>query len=356
MTEPAAATSTTTHSRPVQRTRRFVLLLLLPFVFLAVSLALYLNGGRFVETDNAYVKADVLPISAEVSGAVTAVFVKANEPVAENQLLFSLDQQPFQVAVDKAQANLARVRTELEALKSSYREKEARIELAESNHKFASREFARQQDLKGRNFVSASALDDLEHAVDLSRQELGVIKLDLKRIAASLGGTIDRPLEQHPTYLAALADLDEARLNLQRVEVRAPLPGVLSKAPLMGQYIHAGNMITALVANDAPWIEANFTETDLTHVHVGQQVSVHIDTYPDHRWRGVVESISPATGAEFSIIPAQNATGNWVKIPQRVPIRVRLEPDADAPDLRAGFSALVEIDTKHKRKLLGFSF
>jgi membrane fusion protein (multidrug efflux system) len=334
---------------------RILLLIFVPLVLLAASLLLYLQGGRFVETDNAYVKADLVPISAEVSGSVSQVFVSANQAVQTNQLLFKLDSQPFEVAGRKAQAHLEQVRTELEALKSSYREKEAQVKLARSNHAFAVRELERQQDLKGKNFISESTLDDLQHAVDVSRQQLEVVKLDLQRIAASLGGDANRPLEKHPAFLTAHADLEEAQLNLRRVEVRAPQPGIVSKAPLVGQYIRAGNIVTALVASDNLWVEANFTEKDLTHIHPGQQVSVRIDTYPDFVWRGVVESISPATGAEFSIIPAQNATGNWVKIPQRVPIRIHLDPGTGAPTLRAGLSAVVEIDTRHRRQLLGMS-
>lgn len=336
--------------------KRLVLLVVVPTLLVIASLVVYMKGGRFVNTDNAYVKADVVPISAEISGLVDEVFVRANEPVEARQLLFILDSQPFQVAVDKADANLARVKTELEALRSSYREKQAQIELAKSNYDFAVRELKRQLDLKGKNFVSASTLDDLQHAVDQSRQQLGVVKLDLQRIAASLGGGLDQPLEEHPSYRAAQADLDEAELNLRRVEVRAPVPGIISKAPMVGQYIRAGNIITSLVATGDLWIEANFTETDLTHVRPGQNVSVHIDTYPDAHWLGSVDSISPATGAEFSIIPAQNATGNWVKVPQRVPVRIRLEPRDDAPALRAGLSAVVKIDTRHQRQLLGMSF
>lgn len=339
-----------------RKAKRLVLLVAVPAVLVLASVVVYMKGGRFVETDNAFVKADVLPVSAEISGVVDHVFVRANEPVQANQVLFTIDSQPFEVAVEKAEANLARVKTELDALRTSYQEKEAQIELARSNYQFAVRELERQKNLKGKNFVSASTMDDLQHAVDQAKRQLGVVKLDLQKIAASLGGGPDRPLEQHPTYRAALADLEEARLNLRRVEIRASAPGIVSKAPLVGQYIRAGNMITSLVATDGVWIEANFTETDLTHVRPGQTVNVHIDTYPEEKWQGRVESISPATGAEFSIIPAQNATGNWVKVPQRVPVRIRLDPQDDAPPLRAGLSAVVEIDTQHQRQLLGMSF
>ncbi|MGQ9425787.1 HlyD family secretion protein [Gilvimarinus sp. F26214L] len=352
MAEESEPNSTSTAGRGT----RILLLVVVPAIVLGGALGIYLHGGRFVETDNAYVKADVVPISAEVSGTISRVHVSANQAVEAGQLLFSIDSEPFAVNVEKARAKLAQVRTELAALQSSYREADARIGLAASNLAFAIRELERQRDLQGRDFVSASALDTLNQQVEVHRREQELVRLDLQRIAASLGGDADRPLEKHPAYRAALADLEEARLQLRRVDVRAPRNGTLSKAPLVGQYIRAGNMITALVCNDQVWVEANLTEKELTHLRIGQVATVELDSYPGRRWHGSVESISPATGAEFSIIPAQNATGNWVKVPQRVPVRIRLESGGDAPPLRAGLSAVVEIDTRHQRKLLGMSF
>lgn len=334
-----------------QQTKRLILLVVIPAGLLLAGLVIYLNGGRYVKTDNAYVKADVVPISAEVSGTITDVPVAENQSVARGDLLFVVDAAPYKVAVRRAQAKLAQVRTELAALQSSYHEKQAEIEMAQTNQAFAKRELQRQIDLKGKNFVSVSTLDDLEHKVETSAQKLKVLKLDLRRIAVSLGGDVNLPLEEHPAYLAALADLQSAELDLKHVKIYAPANGVVSKTPNVGQYVHAGNIVLALVGSSDLWVEANFTETDLTHVRPGQEVSVHIDTYPDRAWKGRVQSLSPATGAEFSVIPPQNATGNWVKIAQRVPVRIAIDMPADAPVLRAGLSAVVEIDTQHERTL-----
>lgn len=333
--------------------KRLILLVVIPAGFLLAGFALYLHGGRFVETDNAYVKADVIPISAEVSGPIIKVLVAENQQVAKGDVLFKLDPDPFKVAVSRAEAKLAQVRTELQALKNSYQEKQAQIEMAESDQAFAQRELQRQIDLKGKNFVSVSELDDLEHRVENSAQRLKVLRLDLQRIAVSLGGDVDAPLEEHPSYRAALADLHQAQLDLKRATVRAPAAGVASKTPNVGQYVHAGNTVLALVGSSDLWIEANFTETDLTHVRPGQSVDIKIDTYPGRQWQGTVDSLSPATGAEFSVIPPQNATGNWVKIAQRVPVRIHVDMPADAPQLRAGLSAVVEIDTQYERTLTG---
>lgn len=339
-----------------RRLKRLVLLVVVPLIAALVVLVIYLKGGRYVETDNAYVKADKVPVSAEVSGAVKEVLVQENQSVAAGQVLFRLDPASFQVAVAKAEAKLAQARTDLAALKASYREKQGEIALARTRYAFALKEQRRQADLAAKHFISPSRLDDARQTADLDAQQIATLEQDLKRIAETLGGSADLPIERHPAYLAALAELQQARLDQTHAEVRAPLPGVVSKPPKPGQYVTAGSTALALVASGNLWIEANFTETDLTHVSPGQAVSIHIDTYPDVEWRGVVESLSPATGAEFSVIPAQNATGNWVKIAQRVPLRIRLDTRPGQPQLRAGLSSSVEIDTGHRRRLFGFAF
>ncbi|MCZ7560743.1 MAG: HlyD family secretion protein [Burkholderiaceae bacterium] len=338
-----------------RRTLRILLLVVVPSIAALVVAVVWLTGGRFVETDNAYVKADKVPVSAEVSGAVAGVMVQENQSVAAGQPLFRLDPAPFRVAVAKAQAKLAQARTDLAAMKASYREQQAQIALARTKLVFAEKEQQRQADLASRNFISASKLDDARQSRQLAADQVVADEQDLARIATALGGGPGVPVERHPAYLGALAELRQAELDLSRVEVRASLSGTVSRLPKPGQYVAAGATAAALVADEAPWIEANFPETDLTWVHPGQRAEVRIDTYPGRVWRGEVESLSPATGAEFSLIPAQNATGNWVKIAQRVPLRVRLDPQPDVPRLRAGLSAVVRVDTGHRRSLFGLS-
>lgn len=336
--------------------KRLVLLVAVPLVAVGVATAVYLAGGRVVETDNAYVKADVVPVSPEVAGTVDAVAVRENQAVAAGQVLFRIDPASFRVAVDRAEAKLSQVRADLAALQAGYREKQAEIALAWTRRGFAEREQRRQADLVSRHFVSASRFDDATQNADVARQQVGALEQDLARIAASLGGSADAPIDRHPSYRAALAELEQARLDLARTEVRASLPGVVSSLPKPGQYVASGGTAMALVASGRLWVEANFTETDLTYVRPGQPATVRVDTYPDVVWKGVVDSLSPATGAEFSVIPAQNATGNWVKITQRVPVRIRLDGATGMPALRAGLSSVVEIDTGHRRSLLGVSF
>ncbi len=341
--------------RPSRRKlKRVILLIVVPLIVVLISLVVYMTGGRYVETDNAYVKAAKVPVSAEVSGTVTDVLVQENQAVRAGQPLFRVDPAPFRVAVDKAEAKLAQVRTDLLALKASYREKQAEIAIARTKLAFAVKDQRRQADLAAKNFISAARLDEARQGADLAAQQIAAMEEDLKRIGETLGGGVDAPIERHPSYLSALAELEQAKLDLSRTEVRASLPGTVGKPPKPGQYVAAGSTAMALVVSGDPWIEANFPETDLTYVHPGQPVVIHVDTYPNVTWQGVVESLSPATGSEFSVIPAQNATGNWVKIAQRLPVRIKLEASSRVQQLRAGLSATVEIDTSHRRRLFGF--
>jgi len=355
MSDTPTSESPTLEPRSRRRRTRLLLLVVAPLIAATIALGFYLEGGRYVSTDNAYVKADKVPVSAEVSGAVKDVLVHENQAVSAGQVLFRLDPAPFRVAVAKAEAKLAQVRTDLSALQASYREKQAEIALARTRLAFANRDQQRQADLVAKHFISASRYDDAKQNTELAAQQIAALEQDLNRIGETLGGSINSDITRHPSYLAAKAELEQAKLDLAHVEVHASLPGTVGKLPKPGQYVTAGTVVTALVASSNMWVEANFPETDLTYVHPGQPVSIRVDTYPGAAWRGVVDSLSPATGSEFSVIPAQNATGNWVKITQRVPVRIRLENRTDSPQLRAGLSTEVEIDTGHRRRLLGLA-
>ncbi|QJR80358.1 HlyD family secretion protein [Alteromonas pelagimontana] len=355
MSEQRVATETVTEAKPKKRRTRLLLMVVVPTLALLVGIAIYLHSGRIVETDNAYVKADKVRISPEVTGIISAVEVSENQHVNQGDVLFQIDPQPFKVAVAKASANLAQVKTDLAALKASYFEKKAELALAESRYAFAQSEERRQTDLLAKNYISGSQFDATKQNSDVARLQIQAVREDLKRIEESLGGRLDSPVEQHPNYMAAKAELESRELDLRRTTVVAPQTGIVHSIPLKGQYLPVGTTAMALVVDDNLWIEANYTETSLTYVQPGQQVQVFVDTYPGVEWLGVVESVSPATSAEFSILPAQNATGNWVKIAQRVPVRIRLEPNANAPKLRAGLSVITEIDTGHQRSLMGIT-
>lgn len=329
-------------------TRR-LLLLSAPLLVGAIALYFYLSGERYVDTDNAYLKADKVMVAAEVSAAVTEVLVADNQVVAKGQPLFRLDTALFVAALDKARARQDRVYNEIRALQAALRSKQAEQGLARTNVAFAEKEFNRQVDLARQHFVSQVQLDDRKHALDLSRQQLLVMEQEIERLLASLNHRIDAPVEEYPAWQEAAAEVAQAQINLDRTTVYAPFDGVVSNVPKPGQHLNAGSPALALVAGHDLWIEANFNETELTHVRPGQAAEIRIDMYPDMRWQGTVTSISPASGAEFSILPPQNASGNWVKVVQRIPVRIALQVQPDAPPLRAGMSTQVTIDTGKSR-------
>ena len=335
--------------------KRLVLLVLIPLLAGVIGTVTYLKGGRIVETENAYLKADKVPVNAEISGVVKEVFVADNQVVKAGDVLFRLDPAPVQIARAKAEAKLLQVRVDLAALKASYRTKQAEINLAKSKQEFAVKEQARQAELLSKNFVSASKFDEAKQNTELAAMQVVALQQDLQRIAESLNGNVNAPFERHPSFLSAKAEFDQNKLDLSRIEIRAAVAGTANKPPKLGQFVPAGSMVMALVVNGNLWIEANLTETDLTYVHVGQSVKIHIDTYPDVVWQGEVESLSGATGSEFALIPAQNASGNWIKVAQRVAVKIKINPNEQAPELRTGLSTKVEIDTGHRRSLLGMS-
>jgi membrane fusion protein, multidrug efflux system len=335
--------------------RRLILLVVIPALAAIVGLFIYLAGGRYATTENAYTKADVLTIRPRVAGLVVERLVAENEQVKAGQLLLVLDRKPYEVALAKAEAKLAEVRTTLAALQASYREKQSELQLAITNSNYSATEQQRQANLAARKLVAKATYDEVSHNRRISDQQVITLEQDLHRIAESLGGDANMPVEQHPSYRAAQADVEQAQLNLDYTQVTAPKNGIVTKPPEEGEFLAVGAGAMSLVASDNLWVEANFIETDLTHVRVGQLVKVHVDTYPDVDWEGEVQSISPATGAEFSVIPAQNATGNWVKIAQRVPVRISIKPNGNAPALQAGLSTDIKIDTGHKRSLFGLS-
>lgn len=343
-----------TDAKPASK-KRLILLVVLPLIVAVVGLVIYLKGGRYVSTENAYVKADVIAVSSQVAGAVVERAVIENEKVKAGQLLFRIDDEPYKIAVAKAEAKLAEVRTNLSSLKATYRERQSDLQVAQSNSAFAKQEQKRQANLATKHLVAEATYDQATHTSHVAAQQIVGVQQDLKRIEETLAGAVDSSIEQHPTYLAAVAELNQAKLNLEHTSIYATKNGVVTRPPELGEFVNVGAITMKLVATDHLWIEANFVETDLTNVRAGQKVDVYIDTYPDVKWEGEVQSLSPATGAEFSVIPAQNATGNWVKIAQRVPINITIKPKKDAPELQAGLSTQIEIDTGHKRKLLGFS-
>ncbi|MFA5941805.1 MAG: HlyD family secretion protein [Sinimarinibacterium sp.] len=334
--------------RPLlQRRWRRPLLIAGPAVVALIAACAWLFGGRYISTDDAYVKSNKVNVSAEVTGPVAQIFVAENQPVIRGTPLLQLDRRPFEVAVEQAQANLLQTRIKIGSLRATYGQKTAALARARSDLDYQRTQQQRVHELFSQRVVSRSALDTAHHDYEVAQNRVAELQHDLDEATANLNGDVAAPVEQHPTYLAAKAALDKAQLDLDRTTVRAPIDGVASKVPEPGTYAMPGMPLLSVVADNEAWVEANFKESELERLRAGQTVRIDIDAYPGHRWEGSVASIGQATGAEFSLLPPQNASGNWVKVVQRIPVRVHLRHDADEPPLRAGMSAVIRVDTGH---------
>ncbi|WP_247893610.1 HlyD family secretion protein [Azospirillum endophyticum] len=343
-------------SRPRRSWLRRLLFALLPIALVAGGYE-YVTGGRIMETENAYVQADMVGVATDVSGIVTEIAVHDNQTVKAGDVLFRLDDLPFRLSLARAEAQIGIVRNELAALQASYRDMQAQIDSAQADIAFYTTDLDRQKQLASSNFASRATYDQSRHNVQTAQQKLASLTQQLGGIAANLNGDPTAPVEQHPRYRDAVAARDEVARQLAHTVVRAPMDGVVAKVSSLqvGQYLSDGTAAFSLVATGHAWVEASPKETELTHVQPGQPVTVTVDSYPGEEWTGTVESISPASGASFSLLPAQNTSGNWVKVVQRIPMRVHLDTPAGKPPLRVGMSVTVEVDTGHPRGLPTFA-
>ena len=338
-------------SRTLKRT---VFLIVIPLLAICVGLYLYAAGGRYVSTDNAYVKANVIIISPEVSGRVTSVLVVDNQAVEANDVLLQLDSSPLEITLNRARAQMAVIRTELESLRADYGETVVQEQLAKDKVRYLDRRYKRQRKLLKQGLSSEEKHDEAKHDLQVARREVQIIEQRVQRVLAQLAGNERLPVDQHPRYLTAQTTYDQVAVDLKATTIRAPASGIVSNMKLqVGEYAQAGKPVFSLIQNQPIWVEANLKETQLTHIQPGQQATIVVDAYPDKIWESVVSSIAPATGAEFSILPPQNASGNWVKVVQRIPIKLVITDQAGGPQLRAGMTVSVRIDTRRKRELSG---
>lgn len=329
---------------------RPILMFGVPALMLAALAYVYLTSGRYVSTDNAYVKADMVSVSPDVGGRIVQVFVAQNQAVKAGEPLFEIDPAPYRLALAEADAQLAAAASNVNSLKAKYAMTEAQLTLAQSNVTFYDREYKRQAALAKRSFSSQSNLDTARHNFDTAIQLGAVLRESINQTVASLDGAPQAPVEEHSAYKQAKATRDNAALNLERTIVRAPFDGVLGRQPQVGDNVPAGMPVVTIVSQEKVWVEANFKETDMANVRPGQSATIDIDTYSGRNWNGHVGSIAQATGSEFSVLPAQNATGNWVKVVQRVPVRIEIDRKSGDPEIRAGMSVEVEIDTHSNRE------
>jgi membrane fusion protein, multidrug efflux system len=334
------------------RRLRSLLLVLGPLVVVAAGGYLYLTGGRYVSTDDAYVRYDKVLISSDVAGRVMQQQVDENQPVRQGDLLFALDDEPYRIALARAEGVLAAARDEVRAMRAAYRQKEAMLRAGMVSADYLQREYERQKRLSAQNVSSESKVDEARRSADVAHEQMAAMQHDLAQVLANLGGDPDVPVDSHPRVLQATAARDQAALDLRHTRILAAADGIVANLdPRPGQYVTIGQAMGSLMESGSLYIEANLKETELTWVKPGDPVTVTVDTYPGREWHGTVESIAPASASEFSVLPAQNSSGNWVKVVQRLPVRIRVERRPGDPELRAGMSVEADIDTGHVRHL-----
>jgi membrane fusion protein (multidrug efflux system) len=339
-----------------RRLVRWALFALLPFALIGGGYW-YVTGGQVMSTDDAYVGAETVGISTDVSGTVKEVDVKDNEHVVPGQVLYRLDPRQFQIAVDNAKANLAQTALTIDAMKQDYLQMQSDVVAQQAQVALNQATYDRSASLVGTGAVSKATYDQGRFTLEAQRGKLQSLRQQAAVQLAKLDGNPNIPVTQHPMYLQAKAQVEEAQRQLDDSVVMAPFAGTVTQVPAIapGKYLAASTTAFYLVATDYVWVDATPKETELTYVRPGQPVTVTVDTYPGTEWHGTVESMSPAAAQQFSLLPAQNTSGNWVKVVQRVPIRVRVDTsDEHLPLLRAGMSVEVDVDTGHTRGLPHF--
>jgi membrane fusion protein (multidrug efflux system) len=336
---------------------RLPLLLAAPILIVAAALFVYLTGGRYVSTDDAYVQSARGSVSANVSGQVVEVDVRENQFVHAGDVLFRLDSRPYDVAVEQAQAELISAQEAISATQASLGQTGDEVTAAQDTLNYDQKELARQKAMAASGVSSQQQLDAAQHAVDSAKADLAAAMQHRANVLATLGGAADGPIAAYANVKRAQAALDRAKLNQSYATVRALQDGVVTKVEQLqvGDYVNAAQPLFDLVAPRL-WVEANFKENQLSYMRPGQAATVKIDAYPGRTYRLHVASLSPGTGNSFSVLPAENATGNWVKVVQRLPVRLVFDSDVSAirVPLAAGLSATVTVDTDHRRTLFGY--
>jgi membrane fusion protein (multidrug efflux system) len=328
------------------RLLRLVLLISVPLLLALVGGYFWLTSGRYVSTDNAYVQQDKLSVSADVNGPIAEVYVHENQRVKKGDLLFKIDPSRYQVALEQAEAQIAGAQVQVQTMESQLSGTGADIQGATANVTFAQRAFDRQAELLRRGFTTRARYDEMLHGVQEAKERLANARAEAanKRAALASGGVSNQPAVQ-----AAYAARDRALLDLKRTEVRAPADGIVTQTDRLqlANAVVTGVPVVTIVRSAAAWVEANYKETDLANMFVGQPAKLEFDAYPDLDVRGHIASIGAGTGSEFSVLPAQNATGNWVKVTQRVPVRIVIDGNPSRPMI-AGLSVKVKVDTQQR--------
>lgn len=334
---------------------RWLLLVVIPLIAAIGGLYFYLAGGRFISTDNAYVGSQKVLITPDISGKVSKITVAEGQRVAAGAPLFEVDPVPFRLALQQAESRLAGVRTDFESLKTNLAATERLIELAQESARLRETDLERKRTLLTSRSGSQADVDVSLGTLVTARTGIEQLRQQRASLRNQLLDDPNLPIEKFPPYMQAEASVEQAKRDLDHTTVRAPIAGTATQVPSiqLGRFLPAGTPVFALMDDDHPWVDANPKETEVTYLRVGQPVTISVDSFPDETFKGRVGAVSPGTGAQFSILPPQNASGNWVKVVQRLPIRVEFDPGQDVSKLRAGMSANVDIDTGRQRSLAG---
>ena len=338
----------------IRRYRRFLLLVVLPLVAAVAGVTFYLNGGRYVTTDDAYVGAQKVLITPDISGKIERVVVKEGQQVREGDVLYEIDPVPFRLAVAQAKASLAQTKVTYDNLVADLKIYAKMNELSQQGVELKRRDVERKSSLVKNNVGSQLDLDNAATALVTASAQNQLLRQKISTATAQLLGNPDLPVEEFPPYAQAKAALDQAQRNLDHTTMRAPMAGIATQVEQiqLGRFVTAGTPVFSIIDTSNPWVDANPKESDFTYVAVGQSVLLEVDAFPNHPFKGTVGSLSPGTGAQFAILPPQNASGNFVKVVQRVPVRIYFDRnDKYVRKLKAGMSVYATIDTNHRRSL-----
>lgn len=345
--------ASTSAVKPARKALPRLLMWSLPLLLTVAGTYSWLTGGRYIETENALLQQPRLAISANLSGPVAQSYIRNNQRVSAGELLFSIDPVPYQLALNQARAALQQAQIEVEALRARFAQSNAEIELIDRDIDYFQTEMTRLQDLVRRGLRPQTDLDAELHNLNKARSQRQASEQTRRAALYALAGDPQIAAAAHPAVVAAQARFERAQYDLEQTRIYAPANGIIFNADSFhhGAQITKGAPLFSLVSTDRAWVEANFKETELTHMHPGQLVSIHFDAFPDRALTGRIAAIGAGTGSEFSLLPAQNATGNWVKVTQRVPVEIAFDQFPSELALRAGMSATVRVDTKIHRSL-----